>query len=400
MTSKEASEKIMQFVDMAKKENENAYMRFTNHKNSVERRISDTCIDIYGGSSLHQISGMLDEVREIAENYYVSSQSLVRMVDDECKSFLTFAPYKRTVEAVAKLLENLNEAASININFSASLNGGSSDDFGRVHYEPSLESKMIQKFWEQKARMMTESEEEKEIIKAEKEKKEKAAKKDEDERLEYEAELKKYNDWESECKKIKKLQQKWKDKKVAEKREELEEELQDLFAPKAEAMKNSISELEKEKEKLEKELSELGFFSFGAKSEKKKRIEEIETSIYSEQQNMISLRKEYEEEESKLADKLSKYRKSLKTEDSGFVAPQKLKKPEMPACMLKERVLEILSNEMGEGLTISRISERLGVDSNATVAGFLEEFMDKGYVSRYMDRRVYYYCITDEYYNR
>lgn len=111
------------------------------------------------------------------------------------------------------------------------------------------------------------------------------------------------------------------------------------------------------------------------------------------------MHKEYEEEESKLADKLSQYRKSLKTGDSGYTLPSEPIKPVMPDCMYEELVLDTLSYEMDEGLTPSEISEKLGI-STPKVSKLLQELVTKGYVSRYMDKRRVYYYVTDEYYNR
>ena len=409
MTSKEASEKIMQIVNVAKEGNEEAYRSFSSKRNRIERKASNSMIDLFGGTAVYEIREIVSETKEAAEEYYVSNQSLVRMLDEECKPFLVFAPYKKTVNAVSETMKKLNEDSSININLGASLNYGASNDVASVHYEPSIESKMIQKFWEQKARLMTETKEEKAEIEAEKLQEQKKQQEKEDdrdkERREYEEALKRHKDWEKEYKRIKTLRAEWRKQQCLEAKNKFEQQIEKERARKVASFSKRQEELEEKNQELKEKNKSLGFFDFSARKELKKEIEKIKALIESNSATIKELTAvDYIEKNAKI--KLDKFNENLNEDDSKYVLPQE---PEMPdeyyepndyyegrdyfvREILQETILEILE-DVSKPMSATQIKQYgcIDVDIRQVIHALTGLIFNDQVKKTEKNRRVYYY---------
>ncbi len=301
MTSKEASEKMEKIAKLASDESDKIF-NVHNREVAEVKRLLEHQIQWYQRGALGELHDVLKKATDTCNKRYVSLQSLVQMVDSECKPLLAFKPYKKSIKAVAQVIADLNEDSVLNTDFGLSVNDSSMEDVAMVSYSPSLEALMIQKFWEQKVLVVDETSEEREILKVEREEQrkrdeeEKKAKKEEAERRRKEAEEKK-------------LRQKNAVKTVIKTREDhinlLKAESDKKIKNFEEAFLNSQNQLTKanesdiaEKERLEAELKTLGFFKFGEKKELREKTEALNKQIADREQNLKNLKAKYQRDKS------------------------------------------------------------------------------------------------------
>lgn len=173
-----ASEKMLQAVAVAKESACKAEAEFDRRNSDIQRKASNS-IDLFGGDARRRVVEIASDSRRACDELYATYQALIPMLDNLCRPILEEQPSADAVNAVQKMIKWLNDESEIENNYSASLN---SHDLGGIltaKYIPSMENKIIQKFWEQTFTAMPEA---KEILRKEKEEQQRKEKAKEDAR--------------------------------------------------------------------------------------------------------------------------------------------------------------------------------------------------------------------------
>lgn len=145
----QTSEYMEQIVERIKKQAEQAMREFDVEAERVQNS-SSTSIDLFGGTAASQVVDIAADTRRVCDKLYATLQMLVKMVDEECKPLLNQQPSMSAVKNVADLIKWLNKESEIGTNFSASLNSKSLGTVVSGKYIPTMESKMIESYWETK----------------------------------------------------------------------------------------------------------------------------------------------------------------------------------------------------------------------------------------------------------
>ena len=80
-------------------------------------------IDLFGGRAVSRVADIASSVRKACEELYASYQSLVLMLDQQCRPLLNQKPSTRAVKEVMEMIKWLNSESEIGSNFSGSING-------------------------------------------------------------------------------------------------------------------------------------------------------------------------------------------------------------------------------------------------------------------------------------
>ena len=121
---------------------------------------SGSNINLFSGRAVSQVADIASSVRKACDELYASYQSLVLMLDQQCRPLLSLNPSTHAVKEVMEIIKWLNKESEIGSNFSGSLNGASLGDLIHVNYFASMECQMIQKHWENVYSTMPDTEEE------------------------------------------------------------------------------------------------------------------------------------------------------------------------------------------------------------------------------------------------
>lgn len=136
-------------VEIYRKKAEKALDDF-NYKNERVQAKADTPINLFGGTATKQVVDVAAESRRICDKLFATLQTLVCMVDEECKPLLNQQPSQSSVEKVAEFIKWLNSESEIKVNFTASFNSRDLGNVANGRYIPKTECKMIQSYWETK----------------------------------------------------------------------------------------------------------------------------------------------------------------------------------------------------------------------------------------------------------
>ena len=153
------SNQMLEAVANAKKQAKSAEKQFDFAAEMVNIK-SSSSIDLFGGRAVSQVADIASSVRKACDELYASYQSLVLMLDQQCRPLLSLNPSTRAVKEVMEMIKWLNKESEIGSNFSGSLNGSSLGDLVNVKYFASMECQMIQKHWENVYSTMPGTEEE------------------------------------------------------------------------------------------------------------------------------------------------------------------------------------------------------------------------------------------------
>ena len=155
----DVSDQMLEAVANAKKQAKAAERQFDLAAEMVNIK-SSSSIDLFGGRAVSQVADIASSVRKACDELYASYQSLVLMLDQQCRPLLSQNPSTRAVKEVMEMIKWLNKESEIGSNFSGSLNGSSLGDLVNVKYFASMECQMIQKHWENVYSTMPGTEEE------------------------------------------------------------------------------------------------------------------------------------------------------------------------------------------------------------------------------------------------
>ena len=145
----EALSKMSQIVARIKRQAEQAQEKFDAGAEKLQIT-SNQSINLFGGTATSQVADIAVDARRICDELYATLQMLVRMADKECRPLLSQQPSLFDVRDVAELIKWLNSESEIGANFSASLNSKKLGNVVSGRYIPTMESKMIQSYWETK----------------------------------------------------------------------------------------------------------------------------------------------------------------------------------------------------------------------------------------------------------
>ena len=279
--SKEADSAISAAVKRIRKEADDADRTFDFANIDIQMKASEH-IDLFGGNAPQRIVEISADAKRACDDLYSTYQTLIQILDATCRPLLADMPSREAVASVADCIKYLNDESEIENNYGLTFND---DNFGNVasaKYVPSMENKMIQKFWEAQmsscftlaqilekyetpeermARLKAEDEERR---KAEEEARKKRA---EEERIRKEREVVQQRKKEEACRKA--------EQRALENAEALKviaREIQaenDAYNKKREDLESEINKAAKEIESLNEKKSALGFF----KNKEKKEID-------------------------------------------------------------------------------------------------------------------------------
>ncbi len=278
-TSEQASKSILEEVEKARTEARSAESLFDRRNSEIQRKANRN-IDLFGGNATSRVVEIRSDARRACDDLYTTYQSLVGTIDSLCRPLLQSEPSGEAIKAVCDLISFLNEESEIESNFTASFNGSSLGNVANSKYVPSIENKMIQKFWqtqyssspkaiEYENQRRKRAEEERKRREAERKKADAEKKRIEQQQIELGEQYKKHMDEViSECK-----------KKEATYKNSLYGEYSRRKKLLSDQISTYIDELNLQKEKLEAEFSKLGFLNIKEKKEKKQSIELIEMKI-------------------------------------------------------------------------------------------------------------------------
>ena len=184
--SNAADKQILSILGLIKEQAKNAEDTYDKKADRLLNQ-AERSINLYGGGAVDSVADIVTQSEMICDELYAAYQSLVKVADDECRPLLDSSLDYSTVREVWKTIAWLNSESQIENNFSASFNSNALGDIASRRYMPSIESKMIEKFWETKVFMWPDREEAEKKIKA----KEAEEKRIEKERREKEAAEKK-----------------------------------------------------------------------------------------------------------------------------------------------------------------------------------------------------------------
>lgn len=143
----DVSNQMLDAVANAKKQAKAAEKNFDGAADMVNIKSSSN-IDLFGGRAVSQVADIASSVRKACDELYASYQSLVLMLDQQCRPLLSLNPSTRAVKEVMEMIKWLNSESEIGSNFSGSINGSASSDLVSVKYFPKMECQVIQKHWE------------------------------------------------------------------------------------------------------------------------------------------------------------------------------------------------------------------------------------------------------------
>lgn len=141
--------KMSQIVARIKHQAEQAQVKFDAGAEKLQIT-SNQSINLFGETATNQVADIAVDARRICDELYATLQMLVRMADEECRPLLSQKPSLFDVRDVAELIKWLNSESEIGANFSASLNSKKLGNVVSGRYIPTMESKMIQSYWETK----------------------------------------------------------------------------------------------------------------------------------------------------------------------------------------------------------------------------------------------------------
>ena len=145
--SKEADAAISVAVQKTRKEADAADKAFDRTSSRIQEKASKV-IDLFGGDAPKRLTEIAADARRACDDLYSTYQTLITVLDAACRPLLADMPSREAVKSVADCIKYLNDESEIEKNFGLTFND---DDLGNVasaKYVPSMENKMIQKFWE------------------------------------------------------------------------------------------------------------------------------------------------------------------------------------------------------------------------------------------------------------
>lgn len=275
-----ASEKMLQAVKNAKENAARAEQDYDFGASLLQSKAGGS-INLFGGSAVQQVADIAADARKLCDSLYASYQTLVKMLDEECRPLLQQQPEISAVRAVRDTIRWLNQESEIENNFTASLNSRSLGGVASGRYFPSIENKMIQSFWESKYHMWPGREEAEQAQRQQmqqqaQKRRQEAEEKCRAEEASYEV---KYAKWKKKADEVESRRQSELETSLRNAELAHVQEIEAACAQTLESAEREIASFEKQKAEAEQALLTLGVFKLAEKKNAKKTIERMTANI-------------------------------------------------------------------------------------------------------------------------
>ena len=297
-----ATEKLLNAVNKSRQRAQLAEAEFERSKVEIQED-ANRGINLYGGNAVGRVANIASASRKACDSLYAAYQTEVQLLDEACRPFLDQNPSAHAVREVTKLVRWLNKESEIEGNFTASFNSRDLGDVASVRYIPSMENKMIQRYWENKYEAMPGGEnleyaerkavERRQMTAAERrsadaEKRRKAfadaQKKIKEEEAEYQAAK---NKWLAEKSQAEQKRAQLLKRRLDEERSRLESEIQHKYNKQKKEYNACKVGFEDQKAKYQQQLEAAGAFQLSEKHALKKQIRELTKKI-AQQDKLLS----------------------------------------------------------------------------------------------------------------
>lgn len=336
MYNQDATERILQVVRNARSEASRAESQFDRANSDIQWKASRS-IDLFGGDATSRVADIARDARRACDDLYASYQSLVRIVDEQCRPLLEQNPSAGAVREVRDLIKWLNDESEIENNFTASFNSRDLGGIASARYIPSMDSKMIQRYWENKYTMWpgrAEQEAQEAAAAAERRRRQeearRAAQAEEAKRLEAEmAEYeKRHHAWARERRDIEERRRTEAQSMLDAEVKKMQQDAEQRYKANRKMLLDAKEEAKAKKAAAEAKLPTLGFFAFGEKSDCKKTIRDMTAKIADLESRLISLRNEYDAQRRDIDRKTEELRAKFRREmERKYPIPPEPRKP-------------------------------------------------------------------------
>ena len=117
--SNTATEQMLSAIQTIKESARQAEQEYDQRADALQKKANQT-IDLFGGTAVSQIADLAAASKNICDQLYAAYQSLVTMLDGQCRPLLDQAPELTAVRAVRDTIQWLNSESEIENNFTAS----------------------------------------------------------------------------------------------------------------------------------------------------------------------------------------------------------------------------------------------------------------------------------------
>lgn len=400
-----ASETMIQAVAMAKESAKRAENEYDRGAAEIKRMASKS-IDLFGGNAISSVTEIAVKTRKVNDAYYAAYQTLVKMLDDQCRPLLSQNPDPTAIRQVRDTIKWLNDESEIQTTFTASLNGSTRGDVAANGYVPTIENKMIQMFWENtyanhpdrliaEATLIVKESEEK--VKKE----ELAKKRNEENENRYNRELEAWDKMRAE---IQKQRDEEIEKRLKKRRLDRMADVEKRYNDVVKRARYELKNAEKEKEEAEKLLPTLGFFKFSQKKATKETLARLVLKIVQLNNDIEAAEQLYNEGTASVEQWVEDGRMEIDDQARAkYPMPKRPRKPIVstdPKKIAEEYIRQDIYDwmEPGEKYTIDRLIEEIPSlydMTNQRVSACIRQMIDVD-VERICDKRVAYFRLIEK----
>lgn len=400
-----ASRKMLNIVEQARSSAWQAERDYDTGAAQIQR-MSERSISLFGGDAVNRVADIASESRKICDELYAAYQTLVEIVDDQCRPLLDENPELEAVEAVCELIKWLNDESEIENNFTASFNGNDLGGIASSRYIPMMKNKMIERFWASKYDMWP--------GRAEKEAAEKKENKAAAERTRQEAKLlrkaieeeyeKNLALWKTEVQRIEILRRKKLEQALGDAKKRRIKEIDDTFSSITQRVDTVIYLSEQKRSDASQKLETLGFFKFAEKQAVQKTIDAMTTAITEAERERADAEERHSKEKREVDKWLQQQEKKLRMEVERTnpmpIAPQKpyftANGQKIDLSGIKGAI--VYGMTPGKHYTLSDLCQSIPELMDSTpqiVNSMLRSLVLEGLVKRIEDKRKAYYTLAD-----
>lgn len=412
MSNPTTTQRMLQVVEMARSEAKRAEYEFDRRNSDIQRKASRS-IDLFGGSATSQVVDIARDARRACDDLYSAYQSLVRIVDEQCRPLLDQDPSLDAVKEVCSLIKWLNDESEIENNFTASFNSRNLGDVASARYIPTMDNKMIQRYWENKyamwpGRAEQEAQARREAEERRRVQQEAAAKAHEEERRKYaeklEAFQQEHKQWEKKKDEILRERSRLLQAETDRERSRLRQAANDTYEQTGSRLRRERDDCIAARASAEARLASLGFFAFGEKSEAKKTIQTMTARIAALESELAANESWYQNEKRENDRKLQEAKRKIEArlEKEYPIPPEPRKPAEVPSSAqqaaswgIMQEILDFM--EPGKLYTITDILTGCPACTDLTnlrVSGLLRQMMPKN-VERVEEKRKAYFRVVN-----
>lgn len=404
------TEQMLEAVEKTKKSAKIAEEEMEERKREIDN-MTRSRINLNEGTAVSQVADITSSLRKAMDTFYASFQTLVTVLDSQCRPLLEQEPEIPAVRAVRDLIKWLNDESEIESNISVSVNASEQRDAASVRYVSSIENKAIQSFWEVAYQSLPGREDFERREKEEADREKRAAAEIRKVQYDEAAEKKKaaqeqylidYETWKTTVAEVESQRS-----TMLNNLEEQEKKCLEDFAN--EKYRSTIAEIEVEKVNIQRELdeaqsalSDLGFFKIGEKNRQKKRVEELKR-ILSEAEEKVNTAKSIKDQEvSEIATKIKQKKEEWRSSaEKAYPMPEEPCPPGMTpekiaTEKMKDAIYETLRHH--EMLTKEEVLEKCAAvrDMSIQRVSALLRVMDGDRVTQTMCKQKIYYQALPE----